>query len=525
MSRKVNTMKSVLSEGAVAEHISQGRQWRLHLGILLPILLMYLLLAFYAIDRQSLWLDEILSIRDAASTASIWKKAHGPLYFALLHVWMQVGTSELALRTLSVLLGAVAVCLFYATSATLFSRRVTILGTMLFATSPFLIWYSQEVRYITLMLATALLTMYTFRQLLARGRPGWWLAYGSAMILAVAAFVTNILLPLVQGLYLLWSPAHRPLLRKWLVCQVLIGMLFFLGSGGKFLRRMMVTTTVNGQQTTFVEPKRLASGTPKEFTPAVIPYTFFTLSAGFSQGPSIYELHLSRSVAALLPHTPTFVSLGLLFGGLFLVGLLVIWRYPDMGKFLTLWVGLPVLGVLGISALTNFAYNVRYVAMVLPAYMLVLAAGITWFRRPVVQVILLGAILVSNGLALANYYFNPYYAREDARATAQYLESVIQPRDIILVVGSSTALRYYAQGKLPLVSLGKLRKTDQPAERLWELTKDYDRLWLVEIRPWAKYPAGKVKAALDKMHGLTEHKQLPGVNIYAYQFLPLRHRQ
>ena len=95
---------------------------------MIPILLGYLLLAFYGIDRQSLWVDEIMSVKFASSTAPIWDHQRGPLYFALLRLWIHAGTSEFVLRSLSVLLGAMAVCLFYALSLTLFNRRVAVIG-------------------------------------------------------------------------------------------------------------------------------------------------------------------------------------------------------------------------------------------------------------------------------------------------------------------------------------------------------------------------------------------------------------
>ena len=244
----VRVMHDDPSKCTVMAAPGQASGWRQHLGVLLPLLLVYLALACYRIDSQSLWADEVLSVWDAASPERFLKKTHGPLYFALLHVWMQVGTSEQILRALSLLMGAVALCLFYATSVTLVSQRVTLVGTALFATSPFLIWYSQEVRYITFMLAISLLAMYSFQRLSARGRLGWWLVYGSAVTLAIATFVTNVVLPLVQGLYLMWSSARRPLLRKWVVCQVLIGMLFMWWIGGSLLQRILVEATGGGQQ-------------------------------------------------------------------------------------------------------------------------------------------------------------------------------------------------------------------------------------------------------------------------------------
>jgi 4-amino-4-deoxy-L-arabinose transferase-like glycosyltransferase len=512
------------SEMPAPKVVCPSSNWMQHLSILLPILLIYFVLAFYRIDHQSLWLDEIFSVRDSSSFALLWKKAQGPLHYILLHMWRHLGTSELAMRTLSVLLGAVAVCLFYATSMSLFTQRVTVLGTILFATSPFLIWYSQEVRYIILMIATALLAMYTLPRLNTRSRAGAWLVYGVTVILALLSFVTNIFLILAQGLYLLWSPAHRPLLRKWLVCLLLVSLPFGWWASRKFVsslvRLVQIETTDSGEERLSIDPERLSRGTAaQEFTPVMIPYTFFAFSTGFSQGPSVRELHISQSPTLLLSHAPTLIGCGILFGGLFLVGLIAIWRHAEVGKFLTLWMCAPLAGVLVMTVITNLGYNVRYVAMIFPVYVLILAAGIGRFRRPWLQMILMVAVLGSNGLSLAHYYFDPQYAREDARAAAQYLEAAVQPQDVILAVGTTTPLKYYFKKDIPIVNLGSLHKMDRDmlANRLQEFSKEYDRLWLVEMRIWQQDPKGKVRAVLGDIYPLLEQKQLPGVSIYAYR--------
>jgi hypothetical protein len=67
----------------------------------------------------------------------------------------------------------------------------------------------------------------------------------------------------------------------------------------------------------------------------VLPYTFFVFSAGFLQGPSMHDLHQSQSLAAVRPYSTTLACLGLLFGVLWIVGLIAIWRQPDVEKLLT----------------------------------------------------------------------------------------------------------------------------------------------------------------------------------------------
>jgi mannosyltransferase len=502
------------------ENSSQELSWGQHLQILLPIITVYLVFAFYGIGRQGFWEDEYNSVwRVTASRHPIWKDGHGFLYFALLSVWIQLGTSELVLRSLSVLLGTVAVCLTYVLTSTLTDRRTAIFGTVLFATSPFLIWYSQEARYITLMLGATLLAMYTFERAISRQGLRWWLASGAATLLAMLTFLSTLLLPVIQGLYLLGSPSRRPLLPKWIVCQIVVFTVFtwWFVNGTHFFQAL-IEARESGQQIVSNAKVFPFTGDFNNVRPEVIPYTFFTFSAGFSLGPSPRELLADRSVAPLLGYAPVLFLLMVIYGSLLLSGWLSLRRWPNSRTLLLLWVTVPILGVFGIAKLLNIFYDVRYVAMVLPAYVLFLAAGIVRFRKVSIQLLLLGTVLAVHGVALANYYFNPRYAREDARAAGQFLESATRPGDTVLVVGTLSSLSYYYKGNAPIVDFGDPDQASQSlSERLRQVSANRNRVWLVQIRPWQTDRPGKVKAALDRTYGLIEEQHFPGVDVFAYR--------
>jgi len=504
----------------VAKFLNSVKAWNghQHLGRLLPILAAYFALAFYGLDRQSLWEDEYLSVLRIASSSPIWKDGHGFLYFALLRLWAKMGTSEFVLRSLSVLLGGMAICLTYIMGAILCNRRVAVVGATLLATSPFFIWYSQEVRYVTLMLVTTLLTMYAFHRVIAGGRLWWWLVYGSTVLLSIFSFILTPLVPIAQGLYLSRSPSRRLFVRKWVVCQAAIFVLFmwWIINGTHFWQAFMETAG-SGPQTVFFDPKQKVMVDYTPLPPAAIPYTFFALSTGFSLGPSLQELHTGR-FAALAPHAWILLLTCSLFAGLSLSGLRALWRQREAGLLLTLWIGVPIIGILGLSILVNVIYSVRYVAMVLPAYMLLLALGIVRFRRPVVQMTLCGVVLIVHAVALANYYFDPRYAREDVRAAAQLLEATAGAKDAILVVGTMSSLPYYYNRDLPMTNLSALaRDAHKLADRVQEFGARHDGLWLVQIRPWQTDRMGRVKAALDEAYPLIEYHRFPGVDIYHYQ--------
>jgi 4-amino-4-deoxy-L-arabinose transferase-like glycosyltransferase len=110
-------------------------------------------LRFTNLGLQSLWVDEALTaivlepslvetfenIRDVEATP--------PFYYAVAWLWTRVlGEGDIALRSLSALLGTATVPVAYAAAARFASRRAAIVTAALVATSPYLIWYSQEAR-------------------------------------------------------------------------------------------------------------------------------------------------------------------------------------------------------------------------------------------------------------------------------------------------------------------------------------------------------------------------------------------
>ena len=498
----------------------QASNWRPHLRLLLPILAVYLVLSFYGIGRQSLWEDEFRSVQRVAAARRIWQDGHGFLYFALLRWWATLGTSEAMLRSLSAVLGAAAVCLMYALGQVLFHPRLAAVGAVLFATSPFLIWYAQEVRYITLVLVTTLLMMHAFHRVIHSGRLRWWLAYGGSCLVAFFSFLATLLLIVVQGIHLLGSPSRRSVLRKWVGCQIVVLILFagWFVSGTHYLKAFVESRSnqqhPSAQYKTFPFP---FSGEFNNVRPAVVPYTLFALSAGFSLGPSTRELYANRSLAQLLPYAPMLLVLTGLYGALLVSGLIALRHQRGSRLLLVLWVTIPILCTFGIAKGLNIFYDVRYVAMVLPAYLLLLGAGIVSFRSHRVQIILTCAVLGVHFMALLNYYSDPRYAREDTRSASQFLASVARPGDAILVVGTLSSLPYYYKGDLPIVSLSDVGEAAEPlVDRLRNFSQSYNRVWLVQIRPWQMDRAGKVKATFDRTFPLVQSQSFPGAEIHGY---------
>jgi 4-amino-4-deoxy-L-arabinose transferase-like glycosyltransferase len=518
---------NVIAANQVVDRTVASKQtnWHQYATGLAPIVILYFVLAFYRIDDQSLWTDEVFSVNSMFPRGQAWNTMYhiSPVYFVFLGLWSElVGTTEFALRALSAVLGAGAVCLTYLIGYKLFNRRTAVFAAILIATSPYLIWYAQEVRYYSLTLMASLMMTYSFHRAISGGSWYWWLAYGATSLLGLFSLVTVIFLLGAHGLYVLCCARNRALLRKVLAYQIpvlLVFAAFVIWSGGRSDRPL--TALLSKRPTiTWHESTRSREVLPIADLAGIVPYTFYAFSVGFSLGPSVRELQVSRSLGSLASHTRTLVPVGLLFATVVALGVKKLWQKRDTRMFVLLWLSVPILGTYLLATLTTFhEYNTRYVVMSLPAYILILAAGIAALPRSRIRLALLASVLIANGLSLANYYFDPHYAREDARSTAEYLKSETSARDVILINGNLPALKYYFKSGLPLIPIDSQTTENEllVTAKLREVNKNSDRIWLVEMRSWETDPKRNVKATLEKLARRVKHKSFPGVEVYLYK--------
>ena len=189
----------------------------------LPYLLLPLALGLrlQGLTFQSLWRDEVDSIRFATSAtvhSLVQVGWNGPVYTYILRLWLIFsGTSEYAGRFLSVLAGVAGVALCFALGRALAGRRVALTASALVAFSPYLIWYSQELKMYALLCLLGAASFALFLEALRRG--GWfrWAAYALLTAAMPYVHILGVLLIPAQVLaFLLLGPAERQHWRGWL---------------------------------------------------------------------------------------------------------------------------------------------------------------------------------------------------------------------------------------------------------------------------------------------------------------------
>jgi predicted membrane-bound mannosyltransferase len=115
----------VNSEREEGNHAPNDVSSKASSGWLLLILGIALVLRCAFLSKESLWLDEVQSWWFASDfgRALAAEPTNPPLYYTTLHFWMSwFGTSEAALRSLSILPGVLSVGLVYALAKKLFAR-------------------------------------------------------------------------------------------------------------------------------------------------------------------------------------------------------------------------------------------------------------------------------------------------------------------------------------------------------------------------------------------------------------------
>jgi multisubunit Na+/H+ antiporter MnhB subunit len=179
------------------------------------------LLRFYRLGHQGFWFDEgntALEVRFTPGEMVTLLKHYEstpPLYYAVAWVWARIfGDTEVGLRSLSAVLGVLAVPVGYAGARKLISRRAGLIAAALIAFNPYLIWYSQEAR------AYSLVVLLTGASLLAlayaRTNPSAWVmtAWTASCALAMATEYYVVLVIVPQAVYLVY--VHRRRRSVWI---------------------------------------------------------------------------------------------------------------------------------------------------------------------------------------------------------------------------------------------------------------------------------------------------------------------
>lgn len=204
----MNTFKNILSK------LRPRRQtWaeKNNIVVIGAAVLVFMSLSLLIGLRQSVWFDEAYSIIVAKLPIGellhmTALDTHPPLYYIVLHVWAGLlGWSELALRSLSVIMAGGAVLVGALLVRRLFGVRAALVTLPFLMFAPFLLRYGFEIRMYAMASLICISATYVLVAALdAKNRKRQWVLYGIYALLVALGVYTLYYTALVWMAHVVW---------------------------------------------------------------------------------------------------------------------------------------------------------------------------------------------------------------------------------------------------------------------------------------------------------------------------------
>lgn len=360
----------------------------------------------YRIDAQSIWFDEGWSAYAAVQPTLIdafnADATNPPLYYGLLHIAAQgFGTSELALRFFSLLVGLPVIPLTYQLAKRAAGNRAGVVAALLTTFSAPLWWASQEARMYTLLALLIVIIALAWQRLQNESSRAAWFALWSAELALLYTHNTGPVIVLWLNLVFitLWLMRrtryrfYAPSLRIWFVGQIGVGLLYL----PYFITRFILLSEAN-------------SAVQSNFDLTTLWQTW--------QGMWVAPWSFAESGKLLT------VGVVILLSGLVLIAAL---RKP--GRWL-MFQGVLLIAclIVGLVVLGNELHG-RYLVMIVPLIAAAVGAGLA--SRPILAY---GSGILAVALFALSFsaYRDPLYGHDDVRGMVGYYARNLTADDTVL---------------------------------------------------------------------------------------------
>ena len=477
---------------------------------------------FLRLDRlgaQGLWFDEADMVTLAQGSFGTLLRnlgtagQNGPLYTLFLHFWMRVfGISETAVRLPSALAGAAAIPLIYLLGRAIHGPKLGLYAAGILALAPYQHWYAQEAKMYAIIVLTTIASTLALVRADRLDRPRPWLIYVVVTTLALYLHVLTALVFVAQAVWLVGKSAvgSRQSAEKVYDKQV-------VGSVGAAATQPSADRRPPSADSLPTADRRLPTHRYRWLALAALTLPYLPIGLWELQfvrggsvtwhrpiGPLSYLRDLLVKYATgVRADEGTALRGVLLFGALAILGALPIaWRQrpwaapalaPRPRAGLLLCCALVPVGLFYLLSLVRPLYADRYLIIVTPAFILLVAGGLLLLERRVwpVASVAIALILATSWVPLRDVNLAVAAQKEDWRGAYAEIAAGRHPNDAIIVhpgyVGST--LDYYKQRDPRLADIPVLTipaeyfdgTRDENALDLYlqRLTAGYERVWLL----------------------------------------------
>ena len=460
---------------------------------------------FLGITDRSLWFDEAFSVSVARFDLPHIVQfvqigdTHPPFYYALLSGWVRLfGTSELGVRSLSALLGVLTVLLLYAFASRLVDREVAVAAAALAASSAFAAHAGQEARMYPLLGFLALASWFAMLMAIEDKKRWGWALYVVSTVLMLYTHYFGFLVLGAQALYLaprLWGDRRTALAAGLALGCVLV---LFIPWVPAFIREAM-----SGRGWPTFRP-------PADFRQVL------DLLGMFGFGGELLGMGGYFHSGGLPLWEGTLITLP--FVALVGAGLCAL-RGGRAWLLICYW-AVPIATAITVSQRFNIFYA-RYFSFLVPAFALLVAAGVDLVARRVSQptggrwlgrsgaMAVLVVLLLGINIPVVSGYTYQGMGDYDWRGAAEVVTAKAQPNDYILFVPgfAEVAFEYYYKGALPRTQLTPLevyrmvgiRQVSIPrVDKAWgcRLAAGHPHLWIVATFPFPESAYSRLQSLL-----------------------------
>ena len=446
---------------------------------------------------QSLWNDEGTSIALAhlslpAIAVGAAHDIHPPLYYFLLHFWMEpAGDGEFAVRFLSVLAGVLLIAATFRLARIFFDQEVALIAAFLSALSAFQLYYSQETRMYILVALWSALSVLAMARLFLASRAVVNLSLLAYTLTTIAALYTHYFaftLVLFENLsFLVWLLLTWRLRRHmrqvgnlsyttglWIAAQLVVVLAFlpWLAFAGNQLTSW---------------PAISESLSPIDLGTRVLSAFVFKIDLPLRAEPWIVAAYGIFFFAGLMPSIDLFKQ--------------SVWGVT-VAAF---WVMVPLAAMYAVS-LQRPAYDPKFLLLVTPGFFILVARGLSILnpglflrerarcysreRSGALRTLMTGQFLFTFGIVAGgvlvgvnDIYYDARLQRDDYRGIAHYLNKMASSDDAVLVdaPGQIDVFRYYYHGAADVETLpiGRPLQLEPTRAALDDLVGRYRYLYAV----------------------------------------------
>ncbi|WP_161973170.1 glycosyltransferase family 39 protein [Halostella litorea] len=434
---------------------------------------------------DALWLDEAFTLHFLREYSYIGlvlelpvDDVHPPLYYVLLKPIVTVfGTSELALRSLSIVASAATVPVIAEIGRKIHSRQSGLIAAIVVVVAPYQVLFAQEARMYALLI---LLTAVSYLTLLGSiSQPSWRrivvytvstfllaMTHAFALFVVVAQNVT--IATILVSRWISDSERHgvadifsylqeESLVVRWAVSQVA---LLTLISPWIYI---LATKSSNqeGARTFLPGVKELFAPLIQYFGPLPFSALNYALAVGIALLILVAILVLFPRLrgAAVSPSKVGSEEKSLL-----------------QGAVLVPWAAMPIILPFMISYLAIPIYTVRYTAPASLGIYLLVAIGVTQINRDYARIALVCVLIVTALIPLSGIYMNE--ERGEWRQATNHIESNTDATDRLIYLTNSYTepnFRYYYSGDLTV----KTQASPEAQNRLPPSVKQSNSVWAV----------------------------------------------